>query len=103
MNSKRKEENQIGDGYLSLYKGWQKEKAIFKKKQDTELTSEEDIQLQEVQGVKHFGQLRQHPRLLEYTITKMREKQHNLQSTKRKEILKDQIKKGSSPERLEDS
>ncbi len=43
MNTKRKEENQIGDGYLSLYKGWQKEKTLFKKKRDTELTSEDDL------------------------------------------------------------
>ncbi len=90
MNAKRKEEQQAGDGYLSLYKGWQKEKPVlFKKKRDTELTSEDDFQLQEVKGVKHFGLLRHHPRLLEYTMTKMREKELNLQFAKRKEILKD--------------
>jgi hypothetical protein len=43
MNSKRKEENQVGDSYLSLYKGLQTEKPIFKQKRDTELTSEEDL------------------------------------------------------------
>jgi hypothetical protein len=87
--------------YLSLYRRLKHEK-VFKEKNDTELTSEEDFLEGEhtASGVKHFSQLRQHPRILQYTLERLKDKSLERKAEALKMENKEVIKSASKPASL---